>query len=212
MSLLSKYSDVILNLLIAVAISLVVNFSYLLLFIVDQKDVQPHHPHAARSSEVAAEGRLSVTPDGHGYLLYEEAAIDSVYVPMSRIRKLGLADGDRLEVKVMPPRTSGAHSVMSEVVLRNGEKFDYSTLFNRPSEILDMTLQLLYYLVLSFILLTILTAKGHNYPVSQFIRRCVWCLLVAVLLYFVAPVAEWRSGNFVINCMSGHILDYLLLL
>mgnify|MGYP006888011497 CR=1 FL=1 len=37
MGLQPKYSDLILNLLVALAVSLVVNFSYVLLLIVDQK-------------------------------------------------------------------------------------------------------------------------------------------------------------------------------
>ena len=37
MNLQSKYSDLMLNLLVALAISLVVNFSYVLLLIVEQK-------------------------------------------------------------------------------------------------------------------------------------------------------------------------------
>ena len=42
MGLQPKYSDLILNLLVALAVSLVVNFSYVLLLIVDQKsDGQP---------------------------------------------------------------------------------------------------------------------------------------------------------------------------
>ena len=41
MRLQSRYSDVVLNLLVAVAISLVVNFSYLLLLLVEQSSEAP---------------------------------------------------------------------------------------------------------------------------------------------------------------------------
>ena len=68
MNLQSKYSDLMLNLLVALAISLVVNFSYVLLLIVEQKG--EGQPRPARASVVtrSEEGVLHVSPDGHGYI------------------------------------------------------------------------------------------------------------------------------------------------
>lgn len=82
MNLESKYSDLMLNLLVALAISLVVNFSYVLLLIVEQKG--EGQPRPARASVVtrSEEGVLHVSPDGHGYIVYGNR--DSVYVPMQR--------------------------------------------------------------------------------------------------------------------------------
>ena len=76
MSRPSKYSGIVVNLLIAVAISLVVNFSYVLLLIVDQKS--DGQPRPAKASVIARgeEGTLRVSPDGHGYIVYENG--DSV--------------------------------------------------------------------------------------------------------------------------------------
>ena len=166
MNLQSKYSDLMLNLLVALAISLVVNFSYVLLLIVEQKG--EGQPRPARASVVtrSEEGVLHVSPDGHGYIVYGNR--DSVYVPMQRIRRMDLSDGDRLVVDVVAPRRYGAHPVMNELRMRNGEEFDYSTLYNRPSRTSE--------------------------------------------LYILAPVREWHSGQIVLNFMSGHIFDYMLLL
>jgi len=84
MKLQSKYADLVLNLLVAVAISLVVNFSYVLLMLVDlNSDSQPR-PSDQRAVERPDEGVLSVHPDGYGYLVYENG--DSVYVPTRRMR------------------------------------------------------------------------------------------------------------------------------
>ena len=47
MGLQPKYSDLILNLLVALAVSLVVNFSYVLLLIVDQKSDGQQRPAKA---------------------------------------------------------------------------------------------------------------------------------------------------------------------
>ena len=61
MNLQSKYSDLMLNLLVALAISLVVNFSYVLLLIVEQKG--EGQPRPARASVVtrSEEGVLHAT-------------------------------------------------------------------------------------------------------------------------------------------------------
>ena len=205
-----KYSDLILNLLVALAVSLVVNFSYLLLLIVDQKS--DGQPRPAKASVIARgeEGTLRVSPDGHGYIVYENG--DSVYVMMQRIYRMNLKDGDRLVANLAAPRRHGAHPVMTELRMRNGEEFDYSTLFNRPSKTTELALQLFYYLVVSFIMLSILTSVRRRYTPGRFVRHCIWCVLAAAALYMVAPVTEWRSGRIMLNCMGDHIFDYMLLL
>ena len=210
MGLQPKYSDLILNLLVALAVSLVVNFSYVLLLIVDQKS--DGQPRPAKASVIARgeEGTLRVSPDGHGYIVYENG--DSVYVMMQRIYRMNLKDGDRLVANLAAPRRHGAHPVMTELRMRNGEGFDYSTLFNRPSKTTELALQLFYYLVVSFIMLSILTSVRRRYTPGRFVRHCIWCVLAAAALYMVAPVTEWRSGRIMLNCMGDHIFDYMLLL
>ena len=206
----SRYAGWMPNLMVAVAISLVVNFSYLLLLIVDQRSDTSGHADVRRAVVRAQEGELAVHPDGHGYLVYENG--DSVYVPMSRIRRLGLADGDRLVVSHTRPRRAGAHPMMMELKRRNGEEFDYSTVFNRPSETTDMALNLFYYFVLSFVSLTILSFGRSNRTALNFAKRCVWVVVAAAALYFVAPVPDWRTGRFVMNFMGGRMFEYMLLL
>ena len=210
MGLQPKYTDLILNLLVALAVSLVVNFSYVLLLIVDQKS--DGQPRPAKASVIARgeEGTLRVSPDGHGYIVYENG--DSVYVMMQRIYRMNLKDGDRLVANLAAPRRHGAHPVMTELRMRNGEEFDYSTLFNRPSKTTELALQLFYYLVVSFIMLSILTSVRRRYTPGRFVRHCIWCVLAAAALYMVAPVTEWRSGRIMLNCMGDHIFDYMLLL
>ena len=156
------------------------------------------------------EGTLRVSPDGHGYIVYENG--DSVYVMMQRIYRMNLKDGDRLVANLAAPRRHGAHPVMTELRMRNGEEFDYSMLFNRPSKTTELALQLFYYLVVSFIMLSILTSVRRRYTPGRFVRHCIWCVLAAAALYMVAPVTEWRSGRIMLNCMGDHIFDYMLLL
>ena len=128
MKLQSKYADLVLNLLVAVAFSLVVNFSYVLLMLVDlNSDSQPR-PSDQRAVERPDEGVLSVHPDGYGYLVYENG--DSVYVPTRRMRWLEIAPGDRIVADLMPPRSEKAHPMLAEIRTRNGAEFDYSKLYN----------------------------------------------------------------------------------
>ena len=79
MKLQPKYADVVLNLLVAVAISLVVNFSYVLLLLVDlnSESSQPSSPQRTRIR--TEKGVLCVHPDGYGYLVCEYGVC--VYVP-----------------------------------------------------------------------------------------------------------------------------------
>ncbi len=210
MKLQSKYADVVLNLLVAVAISLVVNFSYVLLLLVDLNSESSQQPTPKCARIRTDEGRLTVHPDGYGYLIYENG--DSVYVPAQRIGRLRLSPGDRAVVEVTPPRRPGAHPMMQKLLKRNGREFDYSVLFNRPSRSTELLLQLFYYLVVSFVMLSILTFSRRNGSITHYLRRCLWCCVAAVGLYCLAPVTEWHTGRIMLNCMSGHMFDYMLLL
>lgn len=205
----SRYADVLLNLLVALAVSLVVNFSYMLLLLVDQRS-DSQRPQKERVLERAEEGLLAVSPDGHGYLVYPNG--DSVYVLMQQIRRLNLRSGDRIVADIVPPRNPHGHPLMRQMRMRNGREFDYSTLFNRPSETVELALQLFYYLLVSFVLLTILTSERRHYTPRRFARRCVWALLAAVGLYLLAPVTDWRTGRIELNFTGGRMLDYMLLL
>ena len=210
MKLQSKYADLVLNLLVAVAISLVVNFSYVLLMLVDLNSDNQPRPSDQRAVERSDEGVLSVHPDGYGYLVYENG--DSVYVPTRRMRWLEIAPGDRIVADLMPPRSEKAHPMLAEIRTRNGAEFDYSKLYNGPSKMTELLLQLFYYLVVSFVMLSILTSVRRNYSMSRFVRRCLWCCVAAAALYCVAPVTEWHTGRIGLNFMSGRMFDYMLLL
>ena len=215
MNLQSKYSDLMLNLLVALAISLVVNFSYLLLLAVDQRYERPQGSPFGQSEEIAGTGTLAVSADGHGYVRYgDDAGVDSVYISASRVRRFELKDGDRLVVAATPPTLPGGHYALADIRERNGQRVEYSMVYNRPRESVELALQLLYYFLLSFILLTILTAgiDRRNASLRCFVRRCCWCLVAAAALYFVAPVHRWRTGQIIAHFMSEHSLDYVLLL
>ena len=177
MSRPSKYSGIVVNLLIAVAISLVVNFSYVLLLVVEKSD--DRHPPFSRELRtdreiVRVEGDVWISPDGHGYLLYVSPerlsdgdaaatglaevapARDSVYIPRNSARFLRLRSGDHLLADALESHRSGGRLVLGQVLERNGEPFDYGVIFERPQEGVIFALQLFYFFVLAFLLLSLL--------------------------------------------------------
>lgn len=210
MKLQPKYADLVLNLLVAVAISLVVNFSYVLLLLVDMNSDNQPRPDNQKTVERREEGVLAVHPDGYGYLVYENG--DSVYVPTRRMRWLGIAPGDRIVADLMLSRSEKAHPMLGKVRRHNGVEFDYNKLYNGPSKMTELLLQLFYYLIVSFVMLSILTSVRRNYSMARFVRRCLWCCAALAVLYCVAPVTDWHSGRIMFNFMSGRMFDYMLLL
>lgn len=206
-----SYSDTVVNLLIALAICLIVNFSYVLLFLVDRPsdDGFPRRSDESQVVEMAGEGRLSLSVDGHGYIVYDGGSVDSVYITSGRAKRLGLSDGDMVRVEVQPSRIAdGAHMRFSRLLELNGEPFDYSTIFNRPKEGLLFALQILYFFALAYVMLAMLSNLRH----AGYVRRSLWCILLAAALYFVAPVSEWPSGRIVMLAASRHLLDYNMIL
>ncbi|MEG1622248.1 MAG: histidine kinase [Alistipes sp.] len=207
-----KYPRIILNIMVALAISLVVNFSHLLLILTERSS---EGTLQERLIDYPAEGVLTITADGHGYILYgSNAEIDSVYVPMQRIRRMSLESGDRLSAQITPPRRVGGHHVMREITLLNGKRLGRAPFYEQPRRSVDFAIQFVFSLLFSLSLISILTAGSNRADsTTRFIKRSFLCLVVAVALYFVAPVIERPRGDLILNCMSSrHHLDYMLLL
>ena len=203
-----RNSNWLLNLLVATAISIVVNFSYLLLTIVDQVSVQQRTTEESVIQRSEA-GRLSLSPDNYGYLVYANG--DSVFVSGRNIRRCQLEDGDQLVIDLAPNSTPGAHPTMAEIRWRNGYPFDYSTVYNQTSTTVDVLVQLLYYLFLSFVVLIVLSVTHRRKGGIPFLIR-VGLVVVVVGLYFLAPVNDWRTGGIIFHFATDRIFDYMVLL
>ena len=70
----------------AIVVSLVCNFSYLLLLVSNQTDTGNQRSNRQRNKDIVievVEGTLSVTGDGYGYLVSEKG--DSVYLDHRKI-------------------------------------------------------------------------------------------------------------------------------
>ncbi len=207
-----RRTDLIANLSMAIVITLIVNFSYLLLlFGTPSHERRPHIP--GRNIAYEGEGELSLSPDGHGYLIYN--GTDSVYVPQQRIRWFMLEDGDVLEVDVNEPRRAGGKPSLNRIYKLNGEDFDYNKFLNYPSETLEMSIQFVYYLILSYLLISLMmhsSLRQKNYSPWAIVRLVAGCTAFLAVMYLMAPVTDWYTGNIRPNFTHQRWFDGMLVL
>lgn len=199
------------NLLVAVAISVVINFSYLMLLFGDQQNEwRPRIP--GRNIEYPGVAELSVSPDGYGYLVYVDR--DSVYVPQERIRWFRLQHGDRMEVDVNTPRRAGGHYRLNRIYMLNGMEFDYNKFFNYPSRAFEIASQMLFYILFSFLLMTVVqrTVRRYKYDTRAVCLACLGSVVIVVILYLFAPYTDWHEGVIKLNFMREDKWDAQLIL
>ncbi len=206
MPLPKKYNAVAINVLLALVISLVINFSYLLAIREqDKRDFGTPHWLPEGGQETPHKGTLHVAKDGYGYVIcegyHDEGHGDSIYVNAGVIRRLNLMDGSMLTVTARDSQTPGANRFLWKVLEVNGEPFDYGALYNRPSNNLVMALQFGYYFLFALILLCIMTVGGRN-DLKFYMKRAAYCIVIAGGLYFLLPVMKHRTGELVIEAMN----------
>ena len=182
---------------VAIVISLVCNFSYLLLLVTSQSDTGNRRinvPRHKNRESAIVEGTLSVNGDGFGYIVTEEG--DSVYVDHRKLHWLGLCEGDNLIVEAGERSSFEAeHLFMRRVIKRNGEEFDYGALYRGSEQWYIVIYQFVFYFILSIILLLIMNGKGGNSTWWQQFLRATACLLITTAAYFISPVPMMHSGE-----------------
>lgn len=192
-----------LHLLIAVVLSLVINFSYLLMPIIteqgwNQRGGDDHHV------EEHSTGVLHLTPDLHGYIVCDCEQRDSVYVSAWQVHSLKLLEGDHLHFSTRKlegdtytkAQHRAAHPRLDDIYERNGEKFDFDTIYDRPSRTVEFVWQIVYYALVSFIVLMILTRmpRSGNYTNRVFVRRVLLVVLISAVGIYFAPVVDFKHG------------------
>lgn len=193
-----------LHLLVAVALSLVINFSYLLLPIITERGMAQRGGDDDTVGEHNS-GVLHITNDLHGYIVCDCEERDSIYVSAWQVHTHRLADGDHLQFLSRPvqgdtytdEQIRSAHPRVDKILMRNGEKFDFDNLYDRPSRTVEFIWQIAYYAIVSFILLLILTTapqEGKSINVA-FFRRFLFAVAVAVVLFFFSPVMSFKDGS-----------------
>ena len=232
-----RHSSLVPNILIAIVITLIVNFSYLLSIIVEQREVssvpQPSQPaqqaqqyqqmqEEMRRTRPKVRGVLDLSQDGYGYVLCDtiirtprgEYHLDSVFVSNRKVRWYNLSDGDLIVCNYFPPRGE-ANPQLNEVFVQNGEEISAPVIYGRPNRNQDMAVQILYYFVLTLVLLTIMTMKLDSQSQSRlgYLQRCLVVVAVAVACYFVAPFINWQTGKVMMIFQNKPLmLDWMVIL
>ena len=137
---------------------------------------------------------------------------DSIYVNSRRIYLYKLKDGDSIRCTVFPPRGNSNPSV-NEILLCNGEEPTPIT-YDRPSREHETLIQLLYYLVLSFLLLSVMTLPIKKLITSKslYLQRCAVAIAVVFACYFCAPYVNWPSGKMMMIFQGQQMMDLIVVL
>ena len=192
-------NNILIHLFTAVVLSLVINFSYLLLPIITDRGIAQRNVSAAEQDEHSS-GVLRLSDDMHGYIICDCSVADSVYVTAWQVRTHKLMEGDRLTFSRREvgedEMAKNAHPRLDRVYMRNGEKFDIDTIYDRPSRVVEFIWQILYYAIISFVMLLLLTSvtEDGEYNNRRFIRRVLLVILIAVVAMFFAPVVAFKDG------------------
>ena len=185
--------------IVALAITLIVNFSYLLSLIAFERDYAPPELCDAKGDVVVVEttGIMRLNVDGYGYLTdCSDEGIDSVYVQQWRMRMLDVADGDVVRAEIIKPAEERAHHRLIAVKSINDREIDYGEIFGHSRYMTESLLQMAFYLLMSFLMIVVMTLRlnGGNMSFGGFAKRIAVCLLLTVGFYFLAPVIERPSG------------------
>ena len=229
MNLLRKrHSSLVLNILIAIVITLTVNFSYLLSIIVDQRETTggpQQEPEVVVVVQARPEvrGELHLSKDGYGYILCDtlintphgERHLDSIFVSNRKARWYNLCDGDQIVCNFFPPR-GDANPQLDKVLVQNGNEIPAPVIYDRPKRNQDMAVQIFYYFALTFILLSIMTVKlnMHNpNKRTRYKQRALVVIAVTVACYFFAPFTNWMTGKvMMIFQMKPMMMDWMVIL
>ena len=202
--------------LVALAISLIVNFSYMLLMVVNQSSEIRGRKSGSHydSPEVVVEGTLGLSVDGYGYIIDNKTG-DSIYVDRRSVRRLELESGDKLKIEARnQDRYEGAHPIMSRLLERNGQPFDYGSLYNSSDQWEVILYQILFYTVVSLLLLMIMTFRrtGDNPIWTSLFARAVVAVVVTSVAYLLSPITFYHTGETKLVCQVDHMLDFVVML
>ena len=192
-------NNILIHLFTAVVLSLVINFSYLLLPIITDRGMEQSDAGNVGVNSHSS-GVLHLSPDMHGYIICDCEKADSIYVTAWQVRTHKLMEGDRLSFSTREVEDAAvaksAHPRLDRVYMRNGEKFDIDTIFDRPSRVVEFIWQISHYAILSFVMLLLLTsvATDGDYNKRRFMRRIFLVILIAVVGMFFAPVVAFKDG------------------
>ncbi|MBP3439786.1 MAG: histidine kinase [Tidjanibacter sp.] len=175
-----KHRKTAINVMIAIVLSLVLNFSYLVFFMMvgSQREPTPSGPKRVATERVVTEEsapKESLTPP-------EAAKVDSLKRDII-IREESITNRQRHKEEQSP------------MASRRGRLF--------------MLLDILYYWVVTMVLLTLMTNDRKRRV--AFTRRVLEALLVTILGYLLTPQMTWR-GDIILTLHAHHLLNPITML
>ena len=209
-----RKSPIVSYTLVALAISLIVNFSYMLLMVVNQSaEVRGTKSQNSQGPVVITQGVISLSVDGFGYVIDEKG--DSIYVDRRSVRRLELLSGDNLKIEARDQaRYEGAHLMMSRLLERNGKEFDYRSLYNSSDQWEVILYQIFFYMLVSLLLLMIMTfrrtgSKAMQMPLAA---RVAIALIIATIAYMFSPVTYSHTDEIRLVFQTNNLLDFVVML
>lgn len=194
-----KRSNLVINIMIAIVIALTVNFSYLLSMIVAERETtdQRQRTEQDMAPRPEAQGILHLSHDGYGYLIVDDILSDSldedsIYVANRKVRWYNLQDKDTILCTFFPPRGLG-NPTLDEVRMQNGNEIAAPVIYDRPKRDQDTLWQMIYYFLLTWMLLTVMTFRIEKR--GKYLYRCAIVIAITVACYFLAPSVSWMTGK-----------------
>lgn len=201
--------------LVALALSLIVNFSYLLLLVANPPEigyVRRESRNAVRNLPTkTVEGVYVSIPDGYGYIVQKNG--DSTFVSRYAARRLSLKDGEIIKAEAIDqPEYDSPHYMLRTLLERNGIRFDYASLYDKPSQLTETIYQVLFYFVFALMLLFIMNGwSAQKVSWKIFSYRTLLCIVLGVALYFVAPITMRRTNQTILLFQSTNLFDFVVM-
>ena len=210
-----------LHLIVALALSLVINFSYLLVPIITDQGMNQRGDVDLEGQH--SEGVLHLSSDMFGYIVCDCPERDSTYVSTWQVRTFKLQEGDTLRFTTKPQGADAddeyvaAHERLDQVVMRNGQKFDLDVIYDRPSRTVEFVWQIAYYALISYLLITlfVLARRREGRAMWHYAVYAMLIVVVSIAAIYLAPVMSFRGGAMrIVFFFEGHIHDnaYLVVL
>ncbi len=214
---MKRSTQIIVDILIAIAISLVVNFSHFMLIFIDQDSSSSQSTsqllESSNTNELRVEGIFTRDQNGHGFIKY--GANDSAYVSYGKVNRYQLSTGDTLISTIMVvPQESNRDNIAKIVLRRNGDvAAPYTS--NTPQRVSEFISQMLYFFILSFVIIFVATSKLRRKGRKGNFRMLLLAIFIAALLYLFAPLTSHRhQGDIILDLLLDNksIFEYMLVL
>lgn len=188
--------------MVAIALSLVINFSYLLMPIITEYGVNQRSMGDGSVGEHNA-GVLHIERDLHGYIMCDCEQKDSVYVSAWQVHTFKLEEGNHLTFATREPAEHAEvegcmepHPRLEEIYTVDGQPFDFDAIYDRPSRTVEFIWQILYYAAVAFLMILILALGGSSDHKRKFLilRRIILLLVLTAIAIYFAPVMSFHHG------------------